>query len=293
MPQLSSIRDLLRFAVSEFRRNKLVHGHGTASPIDEAAFLILETLHLPVEDINPWLDAVVTDAELQRVLKNIETRVTSRKPAAYVVHKTYLQGVPFFVDERVIVPRSYIAELFAKGLLGADGEPLLLPYEEIKSVLDLCTGSGCLAVLASHYFPQATIEATDISQDALDVATINLAEHGLSSKITLHKGDLFAPVQNKTYDLIVANPPYVAQAEVDAFPAEYKCEPALAHLGGADGFDLVRKILRSFFKHLQPGGSLLCEIGLGRELLEEEFPDLPFIWLDTDESEGEVFLLTL
>jgi ribosomal protein L3 glutamine methyltransferase len=293
MPALETIRDHLRYAVSEFRRNKLVHGHGTTSVIDEAAFLILETLHLPVEDINPWLDARLTGPEGAAVLKNIALRVNTRKPAAYIVNKTYLQGVPFFVDERVIVPRSYIAELLAKGMLGADGSPLLPDYDHISSVLDLCTGSGCLAILAAHFFPHAEIDATDISRDALDVAAINVSEHSLEKTIALIQGDLFSPLQRNTYDLILANPPYVAEAEVAAFPPEYRSEPKLAHLGGADGLDPVRKILKEFPKHLNPGGSLICEIGLGREIIEDEFNDLPFVWLDTEESQGEVCLITL
>jgi ribosomal protein L3 glutamine methyltransferase len=287
---LSSPRDFLRYAVSRFREAKLAHGHGTSRVIDEAAFIVLETLHLPVDDINPWLDAKLLDDECERVFANIEARVNTRKPAAYILQKAYLQGVPFFVDERVIVPRSFIAELLRNGVPGADGEALLPDAEEIGSVLDLCTGSGCLAILAAGMFPQAVVDATDISQDALDVAQINVREHQLEERVNLVHGDLFDAVKGRTYDLIMANPPYVAAEEVAAFPAEYQAEPKLAHLGGEDGLDLVRMILTQARKHLKPGGHLICEIGLGREVIVAEFPDAGLIWLDTEESEGEVFL---
>ena len=289
--ELVTIRDFLRHAVSSFRAAGLVHGHGTSSVIDEAAFIILEKLHLPVDNINPWLDARLTKAERTALARIIATRVKTRKPAAYLLKKTYMHGVPFFVDERVIVPRSYIGELLMNGTLGPDGIGLYETPAAIGSVLDLCTGSGCLAVLAAMTFEDATIDAVDLSKDALAVAKVNVKDHDLVDRISLHRGDLFAPLNDRRYDLIITNPPYVARAEVKAFPAEYKHEPVMAHLGGDDGFDLVRRILADAPKHLTADGVLVCEIGTGRDLLEADFPQLPFIWVDSEESEGEVFAL--
>jgi ribosomal protein L3 glutamine methyltransferase len=287
MQNLITIRDLLRYAVSRFRAAKLAHGHGTTTALDEAAFIILEALHLPVEDINPWLDARLTDVERKHVLDLIEARVTTRKPAAYLLKKTYMHGVPFYVDERVIVPRSYIGELLVKG----DIDAIAPEVANATSVLDLCTGSGCLAILAALHFPSAAIAATDISSDALDVAKINCAEHDPDGRITLHHGDLFAPLGSMTFNVILTNPPYVARTEVEAFPPEYRAEPQLAHLGGTDGLDIVRRILREAPKHLAKNGTLICEIGTGRDVIDAEFAKLDLVWLDTEESEGEVFLL--
>jgi ribosomal protein L3 glutamine methyltransferase len=282
--ELLTIRDFLRYAISRFRAAKLVQGHGTTSVIDEAAFIILETLHLPVDDINPWLDARLLATERKALADVIDKRVTTRKPAAYLMKKCYLQGLPFYVDERVIVPRSFIAELLSK-----DAESIIDNAHDVASVLDLCTGSGCLAVLAATIFGDAKITATDLSADALDVARINVRDHDMTDRITLIEGDLFQPLTGKFFDLIITNPPYVAKAEVDAFPPEYQSEPKMAHLGGADGLDIVRNIIKQAPKHLNKGGTLICEIGTGRHLLETEGLDL--MWLDTEESTGEVFVL--
>ena len=287
MQNLRTIRDVLRYAVTSFTKAGLAHGHGASNAIDEAAFLILESLKLPVDDINPWADARLTNAERDGLLALIEKRITTRQPAAYLVNRIYMQGVPFYVDERVIVPRSYIGEMMAKGLLS----DLEVDFDAAESVLDLCTGSGCLAILAASQFPNAEIHGLDLSQDALDVAAINVKEHGLQERITLHQGNLFAPLSKMKFDFIFTNPPYVARDEVDAFPPEYKAEPQMAHLGGEDGFDLVRQILHDAPKHMNKGGGLLCEVGTGGEILEAEFPDFNFFWLDSEESEGEVFFL--
>ena len=287
MQNLKTIRDLLRYAVTSFTKAGLAHGHGATNAIDEAAFIILEALKLPVNDINPWAEARLTTKERDELLALIELRISTRKPAAYLLKRTYMQGIPFYVDERVIVPRSYIGEMMAKGLLS----DLEVDFEGAAKVLDLCTGSGCLAILATGQFPHAEIHATDLSADALDVARINVKEHGLEGRITLHQGNLFAPLGKTKFDFIISNPPYVAAAEVAAFPPEYKAEPQMAHLGGKDGFDLVRHILRDAPKHLKKGGGLLCEVGTGGEILEMEFPDLDFFWLDAEEAEGEVFFL--
>ncbi|MBC8036699.1 MAG: 50S ribosomal protein L3 N(5)-glutamine methyltransferase [Rhizobiales bacterium] len=291
-PELLTIRDFLRFAVSSFKAAKLVHGHGTTSALDEAAFLILETLHLPVDDINPWLDARLTEPERKALGDIIRARIETRKPAAYLTRRAYIHGVPFHVDERVIVPRSYIGELLFSGLFGGEGRNLIESPGNVGSVLDLCTGSGCLAILASSVFPNAEIDAIELSTDALEVARINIDEHGLTNRINLLQGDLFAPVEGRTYDLIITNPPYVPKAEIDAFPREYAHEPVIAHAGGGDGLDIVRCILAQTAAHLNPGGGLLCEVGEGRESLVADYPHLDFLWLDTEESEGEVFWLS-
>ena len=290
--QLSTIRDFLRWALSEFRASKVVHGHGTTSAADEAAFLILEALHLPVDDINPWLDARLLETEKQNLASLIRARIETRKPAAYLVKRAYIHGIPFYIDERVIVPRSYIGELMFSGIFGGDEAPVIEDTSNVTSVLDLCTGSGCLAIIAAGIFRDAEIDAADLSADALEVARINVDEHDLADRVNLLEGDLFVAVEGQTYDLIISNPPYVAGGEVRAFPPEYVHEPVMAHLGGADGLDLVRRILAGAADHLNPGGGLLCEIGTGRERLVDEFPQLDFLWLDTEESEGEVFWIT-
>ncbi len=288
---LLTVRDYLRYAVTSFNNAKLAHGHGATSAIDEAAFIILETLKLPVDDINPWLDAKLLASERTELGRLIDARVTTRKPAAYLLKRTYMHGVPFYVDERVIIPRSYIGEMLVKGLFDEAGLGFGIEPENVTSVLDLCTGSGCLAILAANTFHNATISASDISSDALDVARINLKEHDLSDRIELYQGNLLDAVKRQKFDLIITNPPYVATEEVDAFPPEYAHEPRLAHEGGVDGFDLVREIIEQAPKHLNSGGGLLCEIGIGREVLEAEFSKLNFFWLDSEESEGEVFFL--
>jgi ribosomal protein L3 glutamine methyltransferase len=288
---LLTIRDFLRFAISRFNEAGLAHGHGATTALDEAAFIILETLHLPIDDINPWLDAKLIASEREKIAALIEARTSTRKPAAYLLHKTYMHGIPFYVDERVIVPRSFIGELMVKGLFDEAGLGFDITPENVTSVLDLCTGSGCLAILAANTFHNASIDASDLSQDALDVARINLKNHDMQERIILHQGNLYDAVGGQKFDVIISNPPYVATAEVDAFPPEYAHEPRMAHEGGSDGFDLVRNIIMQAPKHLNKGGGLLCEIGIGRDILEAEFPNLNFFWLDTEEAEGEVFFL--
>jgi ribosomal protein L3 glutamine methyltransferase len=286
---LRTVRDFLRLAASRMREAKVAHGHGASSIIDEAAFLVLEALHLPIDDINPWLDARLLPEECRRLSDLIEARVTTRKPAAYLLGRTYIGGVPFRVDERVIVPRSYIGELLVSGRIAGEEGGLIEEAGSIERILDLCTGSGCLAILAARAFHNAQVDASDISPEALQVAKLNIAEHGLEERIALHQGSLFAPLGKAKYDLIIANPPYVSEAEMALLPPEYRHEPPIALAGGTDGLDIVRQILREAPRHLKPGGALLCEIGTGRDFLERAFPSLEFLWLDTEESEGEVF----
>ncbi len=292
MNDLHTLRDFLRCAVSRFNQAELVYGHGTDNAYDEAAFLVLEALHLPIDNLDPFLDARLLQTEKLKLAALIEARVMTRKPLPYLLNKAYIQGVPFYVDERVIVPRSYIGELMADGILAGNEESLIPDTGAIESVLDLCTGSGCLAILAAMRFENAEVCGTDLSKDALEVAKINVAKHFPEGRLRLLHGDLFAPVKGISFDLIIANPPYVAEAETAAFEPEHRAEPMMAHVSGKDGFDLTRRVLREAASHLTENGLLVCEIGTGRDLLAEEFPNLPFLWLDTEFSEGEVFALT-
>jgi ribosomal protein L3 glutamine methyltransferase len=282
-------RDWFRHAVSRFQAAGLVYGHGTTNAVDEAAFLVLEGLNLPIDALDPFADAKLLGAERRRLDDLIEARVATRKPVVYLLNRTYIQGVAFYVDERVIVPRSFIGELLFSGLVGEGG--LFEAPEAVESVLDLCAGGGSLAILASRVFPNARVAAADISPDALAVARRNIQEHGLADRISLHEGDLFAAVAATRYDVILSNPPYVETAAVAAFPPEYAAEPKLAHVGGEDGLDIVRRIVREAGAHLTPGGALVCEIGQGRERFLNEYPGLNVVWLDTAESEGEVFFV--
>jgi ribosomal protein L3 glutamine methyltransferase len=282
-----TLRDFFRFAVSRFNAANLAFGHGTTNSVDEAAFLLLEALHLPIDALDPFLDARLLPAERARLLTLIEARVATRKPAAYLLNRAYIQGEPFYVDERVIVPRSFIGELLFSGLVGEGA--LIENAEEVTTVLDLCTGGGSLAILAARVFPHARIDAVDLSADALAVARRNVDDHGLGHRIALSEGDLFAPIGARRYDVILTNPPYVETAAIEAFPPEFAAEPRLAHEGGHDGLGVIRRILREAPNHLTKNGALICEIGVGRARFESEFPALPLIWLDTRESVGEVF----
>jgi len=288
---LITVRDLLRHAMSRFAKAGIVHGHGTISAIDEAAFIILESLRLPVDDINPWLDARLLPDERRAILDLVEARIATRKPAAYLLGHAYIQGLRLRADERALVPRSYIGEILYSEHFSGEA-PLLADPDEIESVLDLCTGSGSLAILAARAFPLAEIDAVDISADALDLAKLNVADHGLEDRIRLLKGDLFAPLKKRRYDLIISNPPYVDEEGMAGLPEEYRHEPALALAGGDDGIAIVRRILSGAAAHLNPDGGLLCEIGRCRPALEEAYPALDFLWIDTEESSGEVFWVT-
>ncbi|KYK49491.1 ribosomal protein L3 N(5)-glutamine methyltransferase [Bradyrhizobium liaoningense] len=288
--ELLTLLDFVRYAVSRFVEARLAFAHGTTDPVAEAAFLVCEALHLNPEQFEVFASARVTAAEGKILLDLIHKRVTTRKPAAYLVNKIYMRGLPFYVDERVIVPRSFIGELLDShfGSEGGAGS-LIDDPTAVARVLDLCTGSGCLAILAAHHFPNATIDAVDISEGALEVAARNVGDYELEDRINLYRGDLFAPLGDNRYDLIITNPPYVDAEGMAALPPECRAEPKLAFDGGADGLDVVRRILRDAPDHLTPDGGLICEIGRGRELVDEAFPELPLLWLDTEDSEGEVF----
>jgi len=283
---LKTLRDCLRFAVSRFHEGELFFGHGSETAFDEAAYLILHTLHLPLDKLEPFLDARLTQSEIYDVLNIIEKRVEQRIPAAYLTHQALLGDMSFYVDERVIVPRSFIAELLREQLF-----PWVEDPDGIASVLDMCTGSGCLAILAAHAFPCATIDAVDLSADALDVAQYNVSDYGLDDRITMIESDLFANLQGKRYDLIISNPPYVDAPSVETLPQEYLHEPQLALGSGSDGLDATRIILKHAAEHLTEGGMLIVEIGHNRDTLEAAFPDLPFTWLDVSAGDEFVFML--
>ena len=289
--ELVTLLDFVRFAVSRFVEAKLTFAHGTTDPVAEAAFLVCEALHLHPERFESFAAARVTATEAAKILDLIARRASTRKPAAYLVNKIYQRGLPFYVDERVIVPRSFIGELIDSHFSGDDSEAMSLIGDpvEVESVLDLCTGSGCLAILAARHFPNAAIDAVDMSGDALDVAARNVAEHRLENRVKLHRGDLFKPLGEKRYNLIIANPPYVDAEGMASLPRECRAEPRLAFDGGIDGLDVIRRILKDAGRHLTPDGGLVCEVGRGRELLEAGFPQLPMLWLDTEDSQGEVF----
>lgn len=290
--ELVSLRDYWRYAISRFNAENLSYGHGTSNAGDDAAFLLLDTLDLPIDTLDPFLDARLLPSERRLLAERIEARVRTRKPSAYLTGRSYIQGVRFHVDERVIVPRSHIGEILFREYLGELGSSFLPDPMSVESAVDICTGSGCLAVLAAKFFPNAAVDAVDLSADALEVAKLNLAEHEVEDQVTLFEGDLFEPLAGRTYDLIITNPPYVDHDALDGYPPEYRAEPRMAHDGGEDGLDLVRRILANAPEHLNPGGAMICEIGSGREILEEEFPHLDFVWLETAESQDAVFWIS-
>lgn len=286
--QLHTVRDLLRFTVSRFNEARLFFGHGSTSAYDEAAYLILHTLHLPLDRLDPFLDARLTTAELEQVLGVIRRRATEKIPAAYLTREAWLGDFSFYVDERVIVPRSFIAELLREQL-----SPWIEEPDDIHSALDLCTGSGCLAILLAHVFQNATIDATDISPEALQVAQKNVSDYNLEHKVSLIRSDLFSGLQGCRYDLIVSNPPYVNAESMAALPEEYRHEPSSALAAGEDGLDAIRAILHGAPNHLTQNGLLIVEVGHNREALERAFPQIPFTWLETSAGDEFVFLLGL
>jgi ribosomal protein L3 glutamine methyltransferase len=284
---LITVRDWLRYAISRFNAAGLFFGHGSSNAFDEAAYLILHTLHLPLDRLEPFLDARLLPAEAKQIEQILERRVNERLPAPYLTHEAWLQGYRFYVDERVIVPRSFLAAMIQEQM-----QPWLADPDNVLNALDLCTGSGCLAVLLAEAFPDAEVDAVDLSPDALEVAHRNVADYGLDDRITLHQGDLFAPLADKTYDLIISNPPYVNEESVAALPPEYRHEPSLALGSGADGLDATRIILQEAARHLNPGGLLAVEIGHNRAALEAAYPELELTWPEIEGGTDTVFLIT-
>ena len=285
--ELVTVRDWLRWAVSRFNEAGLHFGHGTHNAWDEAVWIVLATLHLPRDTLEPFLDARLTSSERHALLERLQQRVVHRLPAAYLLNEAWLGEFRFHVDPRVIVPRSYFAELLEDGFA-----PWIENPESVASALDLCTGSGCLAIVMAHAFPNAAVDAIDISPEALEVARRNIADYGLEDRVHAIESDLFAKAKGRRYDLIICNPPYVTAAAMEALPPEYRHEPALALAAGRDGLDVVRRILGQARKHLNPRGVIAIEVGHNQELVTEAFPDLPAVWLDTEHADGKVFVLT-
>lgn len=290
--ELHTIFDYVRFAAMRLKKARVVFAHGTTDPVAEAAFLVGETLHLHPDEVEELAGRRVNKADGARILDLVERRIATRKPAAYLVNRIYMRGLPFYVDERTIVPRSFIGEIL-DAHFSDDGLFQLRDPARVARVLDLCTGSGCLAILAACAFPNATVDAVDLSADALEVAKRNVADHQLTDRVRLLQGDLFAPLAGERYDVIISNPPYVDAEGMASLPRECLHEPEMAFAGGDDGIDLVRTILTDAKAHLTEGGGLLCEVGRCRPALEAAYPATPFLWLDTEESEGEVFWLEM
>jgi len=281
-----TVRDLMRFAVSRFNEAELTYGHGTQNAYDEAAYLILSALNLPIQQLEPYLDARLLPGEVADVLALIRRRAEERVPVAYLTNEAWQGEFNFYVDERVLVPRSFIYEL-----LGEPMAPWIEHPELVHRALDLCTGSGCLAIQMAHHYPDADIDAVDISLDALEVASINIQNYGLEDRIQLIHSDLVEGLE-EPYDLIISNPPYVDADSVAALPAEYLHEPELALGSGQDGLDATHVILQNAARLLNPQGVLLVEIGHNRDVLEAAYPSLPFVWMETQSGDGFVFLLT-
>jgi ribosomal protein L3 glutamine methyltransferase len=283
---LETLRDWLRWAVSRFNEASLTFGHGTTNAYDEAAYLLLHALHLPLDRLEPFLDARLATAERAQLAQLFARRIDGRVPAAYLTREAWLGDFRFYVDERVLIPRSFIAGLLPDGLT-----PFVGDASRVTSALDLCTGSGCLAILLAHAYPNADIDASDVSSDALAVAQRNVSDYGLADRINLIRSDLFANLPDKSYDVIISNPPYVTASAMESLPVEYRHEPAIALAGGDAGMDAVRAILHDSPRFLSRDGVLVVEIGNNRDAAEAAFPRLPFTWLVTPDAEDAVFLV--
>ncbi|HQN64300.1 MAG TPA: 50S ribosomal protein L3 N(5)-glutamine methyltransferase [Methylophilus sp.] len=285
--ELFTIRDWVRFAVSRFEETGIFFGHGTDNSYDEAVWLVLRALHLPMDTLDNFQDAVITQKERQHLAYLIEQRVTKRTPTAYLLREAWLQGFKFYVDERVIVPRSFIAELLPEGLT-----PWIEFPEMVENIVDICTGSGCLGVLLADAYPNAHVDLVDISPAAIDVCNININQYGLQDRISAIQSDMFAALKGKRYDLIISNPPYVDAPSMAQLPQEYRQEPQLALGSGEAGLDHTHTLLKEAANHLIEGGVLVVEIGHNREALLDAYPDVPFVWLEVSSGNQFVFLLT-
>jgi ribosomal protein L3 glutamine methyltransferase len=282
---LETLSDFIRWGASRFRAAGLHFGHGTDDPVDEALLLVAHGLHLDLPVPPEFYASRLTLAERREVASPLERRVRERKPAAYLTGRAWFAGLSFLVDERVLVPRSPIAEILETGFA---------PWTEpgrVRRVLDLCTGRGCIAVAAAHYLPRAAVDAAEISEDALALATQNIRRHGLATRVQTVRSDVYGGLEGREYDVIVSNPPYVAQAEYDVLPAEYHREPRVGLLAGHDGLDVVRRIIDGARRHLGPEGILIVEVGSARAALTTAYPALPFTWLEFARGGDDVFLL--
>jgi len=286
--ELSTIRDWIRYAVSQFEASDIFYGHGADNSYDEAVWLVMSGLHLPMDTLGNFLDANITSAERKHLAGLIEQRVTKHTPTAYLVKEAWLHDFKFYVDERVIVPRSFIAEL----LLDDSLTPWVEFPEMVENAADICTGSGCLGVLLAHAYPEAAVDVVDISTDAIDVCNINIANYGLEEQVTAIQSDMFTALAGKSYDIIISNPPYVDAESMAALPTEYRNEPQLALGSGNDGLDHTHTLLREAASYLSDSGILIVEIGHNRDALLEAYPEVPFVWLDTSGGDQFVFLLT-
>lgn len=284
--ELRTVRDWLRLTTSYFNQMQLFFGHGFPTAYDEAAHLILHVLHLAPNQLDLFLDAQITQSECDAIIELIEKRASERIPITYLTHEAWLDNFSFYVDQRVIIPRSFIAELLQTQL-----SPWISDSTSVAHALDLCTGSGCLAILLAHAFENAQIDAVDISPSALEVAHINIENYDLASSIQLIHSDLFSKLSNKRYDLIISNPPYVNEESMDELPKEFRHEPSIALAGGIDGLAIVRNILSNAANFLNDEGLLIVEIGHNRSALEQLYPRMPFIWLETSAGDRFVFML--
>ncbi|MFM2435023.1 MAG: hypothetical protein RL063_1003 [Pseudomonadota bacterium] len=285
--ELSTIRDWLRYAVSQFEASDIFYGHGTDNAYDEAVWLVMSALHLPMDTLNNFFDARITSTERCKLSQLLEQRISSHTPTAYLVKEAWLQGLKFFVDERVLVPRSFIAEL-----LNDDLSPWIEYPELVESAADICTGSGCLGIMLASAFPNAAVDVVDISPDALDVANINIANYGLEDQITAIQSDMFTALKGRKYDVIISNPPYVDAPSMAELPAEYRNEPQIALGSGNDGLDHTHTLLREAGHYLNENGILIVEIGHNRDALQAAYPNIAFNWLEVSSGNEFVFLLT-
>lgn len=282
---MTTVAEAWRETETAFRRARLTYGHGTHNARDESAWLVCHAGRIRFDDLPQRLDAAIAPRDLRRIRALAAKRVATREPLAYLLREAWLGPHRFYVDRRVIVPRSFIAELVPGAL-----RPWFAKRPP-RRVLDLCTGSGCLAIVAAHAYPRAHVDAVDVSAAALAVAARNVGTHRLRERVRLIRSDLFSALPGERYDLLVSNPPYVNRASMRALPPEYRHEPVLALAGGRDGLDLVRPLLARAPDHLEERGVLVVEIGHNRAALERAFPRVPFTWLDTSGGDRHVFLL--
>jgi len=284
--ELSTMTDFMRWGASQFVNAQLSYSHGMSSPLDEAVYLVLRSVHLPVDTPDVYWQSKLTQSEKQTVLSTLLKRIEQKIPAAYIMQEGWFAGLQFYVDERVLVPRSPIAEL-----VEAQFTPWVNP-DEIETVLDLCTGSGCIGIACAYAFPMAMVDLADISQDALDVAKINVDKHDAGLRVSVIQSDLFAELEGKKYDIIVSNPPYVDAEDIAGMSAEFQHEPKLGLSSGDDGLECTRNILKQAASHLTDEGVLVLEVGNSQYALADEFPNLPFQWIDFERGGDGVFILS-